>query len=158
MGRARTDAPGDDGRFDHDHEHIVDEEWQSAAVRRAPRHGRIIALGLLVGFAGAVVHTAVSAGTAEPKNPVATGLSGVVRTFGVLAAVWVGACLLLATTVVIVLDRVVGRRIRPVVTEHTVTLTDDLVSPVTDDIPTWVRDADDLAGGPRGAPARPPEG
>lgn len=157
MARERTDAPGADDSSEH--EHIIDEEWQAAAVRRSPRHGRIIALGILTGFAVAIIHTAVAVGTADAGNPVTSGMSGLLRTFGVLAAVWVGFGLLLATTIVIVLDRVVGRRIRPVVTEHTVTLTDDLVSPVTDDIPTWVRDADDVAHDSRdGAAPRPPEG
>ncbi len=157
MGRAGTATPGESD--DTGHEHVVDEEWQAAAVRRAPRHGRIIAVGLLVGFTGAIVHTAAAVGTAEPGNPYATGVSGVLRTFGVLAAVWVGVCLLVATTVVIVLDRSLGRRSRPVVTDHSVALTDDLTSPVTDEIPRWVRDAEDIEGAPRaGARPRPPEG
>ena len=138
MSRARLGlTPEDDG-----HEHVVHEEWDSVRVRRAPRVGRILGTGLVAGLLVAVFLTMTSA--ADPDGPMSTGLSGVMRVFGVMAILSIGAGLLLAGLVVIVLDRFTSPRGRSGVAEHATTLTDDLVSPMTDEIPQWVRDADEI--------------
>jgi hypothetical protein len=140
MTRARTGAAGDD---DPD-EHVIHEEWESVGVRRAPRIGRIMISGIVLGLVTAGVLTAAAAVSEEPGGPLSTGASGYLRVFGVFAVICVGFGLLVAGLVVIVLDRVVGSRGRSVIAEHATSLSDDLVSPVTDDVPQWVRDADDV--------------
>ncbi|WP_194397103.1 hypothetical protein [Microbacterium atlanticum] len=136
MTRARTGAAGDD---DPD-EHVIHEEWESVGIRRAPRIGRIMISGIVFGVVAAGVLTAMAAFSEEPGGPLSTGASGFLRVFGVMAVVCVGFGLLVAGLIVIVLDRVVGSRDRPAIAEHSTSLSDDLVSPVTDDVPQWVRD------------------
>ncbi|WP_345801128.1 hypothetical protein AAIB33_16940 [Microbacterium sp. AZCO] len=148
-----------DGDDPDESEHVVGEEWEAGAVRRAPRYGRIFFFSIVAGLVVAGIHTAASTSVAAPADPFATQLSGVVWTFGVLAAVWVAFALLLAATLVIVLDRVLGRRVTPVITEHTTVISDDLTSPMTDEVPWWIREADAEAGDRRDEPPRrPPEG
>lgn len=154
MARERTGAPEDDDRGEH--EHVVDEEWLSLGVHRAPRIGRFLLTGVIGGLVVAAILTAVAGASAEPGGPLSAGPSGYLRVFGVLAALCVGVGLLVSGLTAIALDRVVGRRSRPVIAEHATTLVDDLISPVSDDIPQWVRDAEDLQPPPRQDPdARP---
>ena len=152
MTRARTGAAGDD---DPD-EHVIHEEWESVGLRRAPRIGRIMISGIVFGLVAAGVLTALAAVSEEPGGPLSTGASGYIRVFGVFAVLCVGFGLLVSGLIVIVLDRVAGSRGRPAIAEHSTSLSDDLVSPVTDDIPQWVRDREDIEadrsdgpGGPR---------
>ncbi|MEI3848980.1 MULTISPECIES: hypothetical protein [unclassified Microbacterium] len=155
MIRARTGAAGDD---DPD-EHVIHEEWESVGVRRAPRIGRIMISGIVLGLVTAGVLTAAAAVSEEPGGPLSTGASGYLRVFGVFAVICVGFGLLVAGLVVIVLDRVVGSRGRSVIAEHATSLSDDLVSPVTDDVPQWVRDAEDIeTDRPDGPSGRRPKG
>ncbi|WP_426323018.1 hypothetical protein [Microbacterium sp. E-13] len=140
MTRARTGAAGAD---DPD-EHVINEELESVRVRRAPRIGHIMGGGIALGLLAAVVLTAGAAATEEPGGPLSTGASGYLRVFGVFAVICGGLGLLVASLTVLVLDRVVGGRRRSVIAEHATTLTDDLVSPVTDDVPKWVQDAAEL--------------
>ena len=155
MTRARTGAAGDD---DPD-EHVIHEEWESVGVRRAPRIGRIMISGIVLGLVTAGVLTAAAAVSEEPGGPLSTGASGYLRVFGVFAVICVGFGLLVAGLVVIVLDRVVGGRGRSVIAEHATSLSDDLVSPVTDDVPQWVRDAEDIeTDQPDGPSGRRPKG
>lgn len=146
-----TAGAGDDS----EHEHVVDEEWEAAALRRAPRHGRILLMSVVAGLVVAGIHTAVSSLQASPGDPMTSQASGVVWTYGVLAVIWVAFALLVAATAVIVLDKLSARRIRPVVTERSTTITDDLVSPVKDEVPWWVRDAEEDARTRRDLPPRP---
>ncbi|MGQ2914754.1 hypothetical protein [Microbacterium aurantiacum] len=143
MARARTGAADDDDRSRH--EHVVDEEWVSLGVRRAPRVGRFLFIGLFGGLATAIILTIVAGFTAPPGGPLSNGPSGYLRVFGVLAALCIGLGLLVMSVLAIVLDRFVGVRTSPVIAEHATTLHDDLTSPVGDDPPRWVRDAADLA-------------
>ncbi|WP_203580976.1 hypothetical protein [Microbacterium hibisci] len=155
MTRARTGAAGAD---DPD-EHVINEEWESVGVRRAPRIGHIMGGGIALGLVAALVLTVGAAVTETPGGPLSTGASGYLRVFGVFAVICVGAGLLVASVTVLVLDRVVGSRRRSVIAEHATTLTDDLVSPVTDDVPKWVQDAEDLRSDrPDGSSPRRPEG
>jgi len=138
MARARAaaaDPPdGDD--------HIVDDEVVSVVVRRSPRYGRLLMIGIFGGLIVAGILTAIEAATGDPGGPLSTGASGFLRVYGALAAVCVGVGLLVMGVLAIVLDRVVGRRIRPETAERATVLTDDLVSPVSDDPPRWVGDPD----------------
>ncbi|MEU1971861.1 hypothetical protein ABZ477_09395 [Microbacterium sp. NPDC019599] len=156
MGREPITAYDDDLP---ENEHVVNEEWETGAVRRAPRYGRILFLSVVAGLVAAAVHTAASTVVATTDDPFSSQLSGVVWIFGVLAVVWVAITLLLAATAIIVMDRLLSRRSRPVITEHSTVIVDDLVSPMTDEIPTWVRQADAERGDARDEPPeRQPEG
>ncbi|MFH8251655.1 hypothetical protein ACH3VR_14910 [Microbacterium sp. B2969] len=148
-----------DGDDPPENEHVVDEEWETGAVRRAPRYGRILFFSVIAGLVVAAIHTAASTVVATSADPFSSQLSGVVWIFGVLAVVWVALALLLAATAVIVIDRVLGRRTRAVITEHQTVIVDDLVSPMTDEVQPWVRRADaDRGEDPDEPPARQPEG
>ncbi len=138
MARARAAAPGPPD----DDDHVVDDEVVSVVVRRSPRYGRFLILGIVGGLLVAGVLTAIEAATGDPGGPLSTGASGFLRVFGALAAVCVGIGLLVTGLLAIVLDRVVGRRIRPETAERATVLTDDLKSPVSDDPPRWVGDPD----------------
>ncbi|TDN90896.1 hypothetical protein [Microbacterium sp. BK668] len=151
MGRTPAGAAGEDDRAD---EHVVDEEWESGALRRAPRYGRILLGSVFAGLAVAGVHTALSSAGAAPGDPLASQPSGIMWTFGVLAVIWCAFALLVAATIVIVLDRIAGHRVRPVITEHRTIITDDLSSPMTDEVPWWLRGEEDEGGEP---PRRRPE-
>lgn len=141
MGREPMSASGEDDFAEN--EHIIDEEWEAGAVRRSPRHGRIIGVSILAGLAVAAVHTTLSTAGADPADPLSSQFSGVMWVFVVLAVVWVAIALLVAVTSVIVLDRVSRRRIRPVITEHRTIISDDLTSPMNDEPPWWVREAEE---------------
>ena len=155
MTRARTGAAGAD---DPD-EHVIHEEWESVGVRRAPRIGHIMGAGIALGVVAALLLTVGAAVTEEPGGPLSTGASGYLRVFGVFAVICVGIGLLVASLTVLVLDRMAGRRRRSVIAEHATTLTDDLVSPVTDEAPTWVQAAEDSGNGRTDRPSpRRPEG
>jgi hypothetical protein len=140
MGRRSISAFGEDDSDDV--EHVIDEEWEAGAVRRSPRYGRIFIVCVLAGLGVAALHTAVSTATGDARDPLSSQPSGILWTFGVLAVVWGAFALLLASTIVLVLDRVVGRRIRAVVTEHRTIIADDLSSPMKDEVPWWVRTAE----------------
>ena len=152
MGRDPAGGPGEDDRAD---EHVVDEEWETGVVRRSPRYGRILLGSVFAGAGVAAIHTAASTAVAEPNDPLASQASGIIWTFCVLAVIWIAFALLVAATIVIVLDRIVGGRSRPVVTEHRTIITDDLHSPMTDEVPWWLRAAEDDGDEP---PRRRPEG
>ncbi|MFC8681904.1 hypothetical protein ACFT30_10300 [Microbacterium ureisolvens] len=155
MARARAGTAGDD---DHD-EHVIHEEWESVGVRRAPRIGHIMGAGIGLGLAAALILTVTAAFNEQPGGPLSTGASGYLRVFGVFAVICVGFGLLVAGLIVIVLDRRGARRERPAIAEHATTLTDDLVSPMTDEVPQWVRDAEGLdAEEPDGPERRRPKG
>ncbi|GAA2980942.1 putative membrane protein [Microbacterium terrae] len=141
MPALRAGDPDNDLPDDAD-DHIVDEELREVVVRRTPRYGRIFGIGIAGGLVAAVIVVALSGG---PSGLPATGAAGVMRGFGVVAAVCVAVGLLVSAIVVIVLDRRASRRVHPGTADHTTSLSDDLAHPVTDDAPRWVRDEDDLA-------------
>lgn len=146
-----ADDPDDD-------DHIVDDEVVSVVVRRSPRYGRFLGIGIAGGLVVAGILTAIEAVTGDPGGPLSTGASGFLRVFGALAAVCVGAGLLIMGVLAIVLDRVVGRRIRPETAERATVLTDDLVSPVSDDPPKWIGDPDVDPDTPAERPGTTPGG
>jgi len=152
MGREPAGGPGEDDRAD---EHVIGEEWEAGALRRSPRYGRILSMSILAGLLVAAIHTGLSIAGAAPNDPLASQASGVMWTFCVLAVIWVAFALLVASTAVIVLDRIVGTRSRPVITEHSTIITDDLTTPMTDEVPWWLRASDDDGDEP---PRRRPEG
>ncbi|GAB3603146.1 hypothetical protein [Microbacterium aureliae] len=136
MAGVRSAAAG--GPDPSEHDHIVDDEVVSVVVRRSPRYGRFLLLGIVSGLVVAGILTAIAAATGDPGGPLSTGASGFLRVFGALAAVCVGAGLFLFGMLAIVLDRMIGRRQRAEIAERATVLTDDLTSPVSDDPPRWV--------------------
>ncbi|MDT0182652.1 hypothetical protein Q9S36_20980 [Microbacterium sp. ARD31] len=135
MAGARGAAAGRGTPSEHDH--IVDDEVVSVVVRRSPRYGRFLFLGVVVGLVVAGILTAVAAATGDPGGPLTAGASGFLRVYGALAAVCVGVGLLVFGTLAIALDRMIGRRHRAEIAERATVLTDDLTSPVSDDPPRW---------------------
>jgi hypothetical protein len=126
-----------------DDEHVVDQEVLAVVVHSSPRYGRFLGIGIVVGLIGASVLTFISSLTDAPGGPLSTGASGFLRVFGIYAAVCVGLGLLVMGLLAIVLDRRSLKRAHAAHAEHNTTLVMDLDSPVNDDVPRWVRDADD---------------
>ena len=151
MGREPIDGHG--GIEPADDEHVVGEEWEAGEVRRAPRSGRIFFSSVLAGLLVAAIHTWVTSTDATPSDPFSSRSADIARVFGALALVWVAVALLLAATLVLVLDRLLGRHVRPVITEHTTVIRDDLTSPMTDEPLPWMREPG--ADGPRPDGPRP---
>jgi hypothetical protein len=129
-----------------DDEHVVDQEFLDVVVHSSPRYGRFLGIGVGLGLLVATVLTVVAAFTDEPGGPVSTGAGGILRVFALYAAVAVAVGLLLMGLLAMILDRRSLRRARAAHAEHETTLVMDLDSPVSDDVPLWVRDADDLSG------------
>lgn len=98
------------------HHNIVSDEIVEARVRRSPRYGRILILGVVVGVVVAGILTLTFDGTAQPS------VGGVVysqgQVFGFLSLVCGAVGVLLAGGVALLLDRIVGRRTRPVRVDH----------------------------------------
>lgn len=136
---------GDPAGKGFDDEHIIDQEVLPVIVHSSPRYGRFLAIGVVLGLLAAAILTFVSGLTGDPGGPLSAGLSGVLRVYGVYAAVCVGLGLLVMGLLAIVLDRRSAKHARSARAEHATTLVLDLESPVNDDIPAWVRDADDLS-------------
>ena len=67
------------------------------------------------------------------------------RVFALYAAVCVAVGLVVMGVLAMVLDRRSLKRAHAAHAEHATTLVMDLESPVNDDVPRWVRDADDLS-------------
>jgi len=128
-----------------DDEHVIDQEVLPVFVHSSPRYGRFLFIGIVLGLLVAVTLTVVSGLTDDPGGPLSTGVSGVLRVFGVYAAVCVGVGLLVMGLLAIILGRVAAKHGRSARAEHDTTLVMDLDAPVNDDVPRWVRDADDLS-------------
>lgn len=124
-------------------ERVIDEEVTTVVVHSSPRYGRFLAIGVILGLLVAAILTFASGVDADPGGPLSTA-SGVLRVFGVSAAVCVGAGLVLMGSLAIVLDRRSSKRARAARAAHATTLVMDLDAPANDDIPAWVRDEDDL--------------
>ena len=135
---------GDPAGKSVDDEHVVDQEVLPVVVHSSPRYGRFLGIGIAVGLLGGVALTFLSGLAGDPGGPLSTGAGGVLRVFAIYAAVCVGLGLAVMGTLAIVLDRNSLRRARAAHAEHATTLVMDLDAPVSDDIPQWVRDADDL--------------
>lgn len=150
-------ARGAAAEIPSENDHIVDDEVVSVVVRRSPRYGRFLLVGVLLGIAAAGLLTWIEAATGGPGGPLTTGASGFLRVFGALAAVCVGAGLLIFGMLAIVLERMIGRRGHAEIAERATVLTDDLISPVSDDPPRW-DDAPDAPGAPPAPPAARPPG
>ncbi|MET0672094.1 MAG: hypothetical protein ABWY37_01245 [Microbacterium pygmaeum] len=134
-----------------DGERVVDSQVLPVVIRSTPRYGRFLWTGVVVGLLVAVVLTYSASLTEQPGGPMSTGASGILWVFAVYAAVCVAMALLLMGLLVMVLARHSSHRVRSARAEHETTLVDDLRHPVTDDIPRWVLDAEDLAPGTRRA-------
>jgi hypothetical protein len=137
---------GDAARRDTDDEHVVDQEFLEVVVHSSPRYGRFLGIGVGVGLLVATVLTIIAGVTDEGGGPVSTGAGGILRVFALYAGVAVALGLLIMGLLAMMLDRRSLRRARAAHAEHATTLVMDLDSPVTDDVPLWVRDADDLSG------------
>ncbi|SFR89726.1 hypothetical protein SAMN04487846_0377 [Microbacterium sp. cf046] len=126
-------------------EHVVDEEVLPVVVHSSPRYGRFLMIGVVIGLVVAAVLTFLSGVNDEPGGPLSTGASGVLRVFGVYAAVCVGIGLVVMGLLAILLGRRSLKHARSARAEHATTLVMDLDTPVNDDVPRWVRDDDDLS-------------
>ena len=127
-----------------DDERVVDDEFLPVVVRPSPRYGRFLGAGIFLGLLTAVLLTFLSGTGPDGADVLGAGASGILRVFGVYAAVCVAGGLLLTGTLALVLDRIVSRHARSAQAEHLTTLVVDLDAPVHDDVPRWVRDEDDL--------------
>jgi hypothetical protein len=129
---------------DESNDYVVDEELLRVVVRPAPRYGRFIAVGIGAGIVIAVVLTVIAGVVGGEGGPIGAGLSGVLRVFGIYAAVFVGLGLLISATLAMVLEHRARKRAISARAWHDTTLVVHPDRPVNDDIPQWARDADDL--------------
>lgn len=136
------------GAVDPSDEHLVDREVVPVVVHRAPRYERMLLLGAGLGLVAALATTIASAFAESPGGPMSTGLSGSLVVFAVSALLFVGLGLLVAGVVVIVLSGTAARRLQAGSAQHDVTLVHDLRRPAGDEVPRWVRQAEEL-GRPR---------
>ena len=134
---------GDPAGRSVDDEHVVDQEVLPVVVHSSPRYGRFLGIGIVFGLLAGAVLTLLS-GIDDPGGPLSTGASGVLRVFAIYAAACVGIGLVVMGLLAVALDRRSLRRARAAHAEHATTLVMDLDSPVSDDVPQWVRDADDV--------------
>jgi hypothetical protein len=137
---------GDPAGESIDDEHVVDQEVLPVVVHHSPRYGHFLAIGIVVGLIAAAALTFLSGLDDDPGGPMSTGVGGVLRVFAVYAAVCVGVGLLVMGLLAITLDRRSLKRARAAHAEHATTLVMNLDAPANDDVPLWVRDADDLTG------------
>lgn len=135
---------GDAAREDTDDEHVVDQEFLAVVVHSSPRYGRFLGIGVALGLVIAAVLTFVAGINDDPGGPLSTGAGGVLRVFALYAAVWVAVGLVVMGVLAMLLDRAPLKRAKAAHAEHETTLVVDMRSPVNDDVPRWVRDADDL--------------
>jgi hypothetical protein len=124
-------------------EHVVDQEVLPVVVHSSPRYGRFLGIGIALGLLAGAALTLLS-GIGDPDGPLSAGAGGVLRVFAVYAAACVGVGLVVMGLLAVALDRHSLRRARAAHAEHATTLVMDLDSPVNDDVPQWVRDADDV--------------
>jgi hypothetical protein len=134
---------GDPAGRSVDDEHVVDQEVLPVVVHSSPRYGRFLGIGIVLGLVAGAVLTLLS-GIDDPGGPLSTGASGVLRVFVIYAAACVGIGLVVMGLLAVTLDRRSLRRAHAAHAEHATTLVMDLDSPVNDDVPQWVRDADDV--------------
>lgn len=141
MAARRGDAAGKDVD-----EYVVDQEVLAVVVHSSPRYGRFLGIGVGMGLVVAAILTMIAGITDDPGGPLSTGAGGVLRVFALYAAVCVAVGLVVMGMLAMLLDRRSLTRARAAHAEHATTLVVDLRSPVNDDVPRWVRDADDLSG------------
>ena len=139
MAARRGDAAG----RDTDDEHVVDQEVLAVVVHSSPRYGRFLGIGVGAGLLVAAILTFVAGITDDPGGPLSTGAGGVLRVFALYAAVCVAVGLVVMGVLAMMLDRASLKRAKAAHAEHATTLVVDMRSPVNDDVPRWVRDADD---------------
>ncbi|MFE1646385.1 hypothetical protein [Microbacterium sp. P01] len=126
-------------------EYLLDEELLDVSVRRAPRIGRFLGMGIVLGLLASTVLTVASGMNEAAGGIVSSGPSGVLLVFGVLSAVCIGIGLVIFGGMALVLDRMMARTLRHSLAERATTLTDDLDTPSNDDLPKWVRDHEELS-------------
>lgn len=120
------------------HEHVVDVQVQAVRLRRTPRYGRILGLGVAIGIVLAVILTAVS--SASGQGVASSGEAGLLWAFGLNALVTVALSLLISALIILAVDRSHASRLRAARAAQEVTLVDDLTSPMTDQVPPWRRE------------------
>lgn len=125
-------------------EHVVDHEVRAVVVHSSPRYGRFLLIGVVLGVIAAVLLTVIAALTGDPGGPLSTGSGGVLRVFALYAAAGIAVGLVVMGLLAMALDRRSLARARAAHAEHATTLVVDLQAPASDEIPHWVRDADDL--------------
>lgn len=140
MAARRGEAAGTNA----DDEHVVDQEFLAVVVHSSPRYGRFLGIGVALGLVIAAVLTFIAGITDDPGGPLSTGAGGVLRVFALYAAVCVAVGLVVMGVLAMLLDRASLKRAKAAHAEHATTLVVDMRSPVNDDVPRWVRDADDL--------------
>lgn len=124
-------------------EHVVDHEVRAVVVHSSPRYGRFLLIGVALGVIAAVLLTIVAAVTDAPGGPLSSGPGGVLRVFALYGAACIAVGLVVMGVLAMALDRRSLARARAVHAEHATTLVVDLHKPASDEIPQWVRDADD---------------
>ena len=98
-------------------EHIERQASVDVSVRRSPRYGRFLLVGAIVGVIVALFAATFTQPTAEEvAGPTLTYSFGAVFGFGAPLFGSIGA--LLAGLLALLLDRIVGRRVRPYTAEH----------------------------------------
>lgn len=115
------------------HEHILDDAWHDVGVRRAPRAGRFLLVGIAGGAAVAVVMTVIA--ESSGLGAANFGLEGAFRIFAINALIFVAIGLALAGGAVIVLERLANRRGHKTLADRETVLYHDLSRPVQDDPP-----------------------
>lgn len=98
-------------------EHIERQASVDVSVRRSPRYGRFLLVGAIIGVIFALIVASITRPTPEEiAGPTITYSFSAVFGFGALLFGAIGA--LLSGLLALLLDRLVGRRLRPYTAEH----------------------------------------
>lgn len=114
-------------------EHVVDDEWLDVGLRRAPRAGRFLLLGIVAGVVVAIIFTAIA--QASGQGAANFGLEGLLRVFALFFLVFVGIGLAVAGGLVILLERLATRRAKKSLADRETVLYYDLTKPASDEPP-----------------------
>lgn len=115
------------------HEHVVDDAWLDVGLRRAPRAGRFLWLGILAGVAVAIFFTVIAAMSGQ--GAANFGFEGILRVLALYTLVFVAIGLAVAGGIVIVLERMATRRAKKSLADRETVLYYDLSRPASDDPP-----------------------
>lgn len=115
------------------HEYTVDDGWQNVGLRRAPRAGRFLVLGIAVGVVVAIILTVVA--EASGIGAANFGFEGAFRILAINVLIFVAIGLALAGGLVIALEKLANRRSRKSLADRETVLYHDLTGPVSDDPP-----------------------
>lgn len=95
----------------------VTDEIVTVRVRRSPKYGVFLVLGAALGILAAMILTFAFHGSDQPSANTSIEYSQT-QVFGFVALVCVPVGIALGGVVALVLDRVVGRRVREVRVDH----------------------------------------